>query len=173
MAKPFLQLTAAERKNLFHVAADEQSLDEFAAEHRVADVVGAKRAAVLRREPMLVNPEPIRPALLFVHKALRWFPDGNFGLPPHWQTMNAQPVVNERARSQPDRFGREDLKIHPGGRECLQVVGVGEETENLGHRTGQPELGVKVVGGPELMQGLNPDVPVLSIPHEKVLPAQS
>ena len=42
MAKQFLQLVAAEGENLFHVAPDEEAIDQFPAQNGIADVAPVK-----------------------------------------------------------------------------------------------------------------------------------
>lgn len=87
------------------VGSDEEGIDEGAAEYGVVDVVGDLGAAVLRDEAMFVAPEAIRAVELFVDKAVRGIPGGDFAFPGNGDAVEAEFVANVRAGAHFDWIG--------------------------------------------------------------------
>lgn len=92
-----------------------------------------------------MNPEPIRPANLLVHEAMRRLPGADARVPAQRHAAHAQPVVNQCPLAHDDGRRRDDVKMQPRRREGVEVGGVGEEREQLLRRQRQPKFGLEFV----------------------------
>jgi hypothetical protein len=113
------------------VGGDEEGVDQRAAEDGVVDVVGDLGAVVLRDEAMLVAPEAIWTAELFVDEAVRRLPRGDFAFPGDREAVEAEFVADACAGMHGDGRGRDDVKFQEGWSEALKIAGVGEEREDV------------------------------------------
>src|SRR4029079_4516972 len=112
-------------------------MDEEIERHRIADAVPHESAAVTFLEQMFVNPEPVRAAKLFVHKSRRRFPGGDFRPPSNRETVNAEPMIDQRPGAHLDRSRRDRPKFHPWWCDRVEVRGVRKETKHLFARARQ------------------------------------
>ena len=65
--------------------------------HGIANMVARKRAAVARLEGVVVNPLAVRSTKLLVHEAIWRLPEIDAGAPAQRQSVDAQPIINQRA----------------------------------------------------------------------------
>src|SRR6185369_11049086 len=116
----------------------------------IVDDARPPRSAETRFEAVIVMPPAVWSADLDIDKALRRIPDGDLGAPVDAQAMDADLVVDERARAHADRARREDAEVHPRRGETLEIGRVGEEGEGVVERAWDDGLtmqaGESVVG---------------------------
>jgi hypothetical protein len=121
------------------VGGDEEAIDEGAAEDGVVDVIGDLSAPVLRDEAVFVAPEAIGTVELFVDKAVRRVPGGDFAFPVDGDAVEAEFVADVRAGFHDDGVGSDDLKFEEGWSEAFEVVSVGEEWEDFVDGAGEED----------------------------------
>ena len=121
------------------VGGDEEAVDEGAAEDGVVDVVGDLGAVVFGDEAVFVAPEVVGAAELLVDEAVRWIPGGDFAFPGDGDAVEAEFVADVCAGAHDDGVGRDDLKFEEGRSEAFEVVGVGEEGEDLVDGAGEED----------------------------------
>ena len=141
--KNFPQPLLAIFKNPFNVAPHKQPVHQRAAARSVAHVVPAERAAIKLFERMGVMPERVRAAHLHVHEEMRRLPGGDFRPPTDRNSMDTNPVVNQRASFDRDWFRSEHFKVEPRRSDSFQILHVAEELENFRARPRQPEFGLQ------------------------------
>src|SRR6266478_7032398 len=134
---------AAKGENAFHVAKHKQPIHQRPAGRPVANIIYATRSAGMGLKDMRVMPVGVGTAQLHIHKTMRRIPLGDFGPPMDRDTVNTDPIINERAG--PHRDGRlgEHLEMQPGRRDGFQIARFAEKSENFFTWTRQPLLSLK------------------------------
>ena len=117
-------------------------MDELASRSLVADLVGcdgerSPAGALPDFEPVFVNPAPVGPDHLLVHKTMRRFPRGDLAPPAKRQTAKAQTIVNADAALHEDLVVGENPEAKPGRGQEFQIPGVRKEAENTVERRRQ------------------------------------
>jgi hypothetical protein len=92
-----------------------------------------------------VAPEPIRPLHLHVHEASLRLVHLDARQPAEADAEEREPVLDERADAHRDGARRADLELQVAGRDRLEVLGIGEEGEDLGERPPDELLAAEVV----------------------------
>ena len=97
-------------------------------------------SAVAFHKFVFMPPEPIRAASLFIDEAMRRFPRGNFTLPTHRETTDAETIVNERTDMHLERPRAENLEFKPRRREHFKVGCIREKRKDFSDRLREPKF---------------------------------
>src|SRR5690242_9940454 len=118
-------------------------MDEEIKRYSITNRIANQPAPALRFKLMFVNPLPVRPTELFVHKPIEWFPGADAGSTPAGETMHADLIVDARSSLHSDRCWSKGFEMTAGRCNGLQVGRVSEEREHIGGRKGQRKFGFK------------------------------
>src|SRR4051794_11648461 len=90
-----------------------------------------------------MEPEAVGAPAVLGHEAVGRLPGGDPRPPADWEDAEVEAVVDQGPGAHLDRPGVKDLEAQPGGRQLLEVAGVGEEGEDLLARPGHPGRGAE------------------------------
>ena len=138
------RLVRSVTEDALQIRSDEPIVDEAIEGNRISDVVADDCAAVLRLEGVLVDPETIGTANLFVDESMRRIPGGDAGAPPDRQTVESQPIVDQGVFAHFDREGGHGPEAEPRRRDGVEIRRIGEELEHTRPWRRQPEFGVEL-----------------------------
>lgn len=141
LAEKFLQPLSLIVEDPFDIPPHEKPVHQRPAARAIADVVGAKGAAVALFEGVRVRPERVRPAQLNVDEAMRLLPLRNLRAPADGKTMRVIAAVNERPGLHLDRWRRQHLELQLGPHDGIQVSRLGEKGKDFAAWARKPEFG--------------------------------
>jgi len=78
-----------------------------------------------------MDPKPVRPACLFIHKTVWRFPRGDFAAPPNGETADAQFVIDDCASLHFNGLARDGPETQPWRCNGIEIDCVGEKSEHL------------------------------------------
>jgi len=94
---------------------------------------------------VLVDPQPVGTADLFIHEAMRRLPGRDFALPSNGKSTNPKTVIEEFPYPNLNGPGHDHLKIQPRWRNGVEIGWMGKECEHFLQRAGQPNFAFEFV----------------------------
>lgn len=141
----------AEGEDAIEFGANEEAVEEGTAAGDVGDAVadggaGFAARADSRLEEVLVVPEFVGAAALFIDKASRGLVLGDLGSPSHGDAADADGVIDDQPRFHVERGRGKDFETECLGGDGFEVACVGEEGEDALEREGKKHRGIEDVG---------------------------